>query len=84
VESSRVLQRLFPSPVTHMSDECKHCGWNFPEPGLAEAVFGSQECLNCGQTRSIDKDDRIEAIHSYEQKLHICEQKIARLTGQSN
>lgn len=84
MESSRARPKLDPNPEASMSEECEHCGWEFPEPGLAEAVFGSQECMNCGLTRSIDKDDRLEAIHSYEQKLHICEQKIARLTGQSS
>ena len=59
------------------NEECKHCSWEFAEPGLAEAVLGSQECINCGRDRPMDIAERLETIQNYEQRLHVCERNLS-------
>ena len=63
-------------------EECEHCGWTFAEPGLAEAVLGAQECTNCGRDRNLSDSERRETLESFDQRLHIAEREIARLSNQ--
>ncbi len=61
-------------------EECEHCGWGFPEPGLAEAVFGVQECTNCDAERILSESERRETLENFDQRLHVAEREIARLS----
>lgn len=65
-------------------EECEHCRWNFSEPGLSEAVFGTQECTNCGRDRNLGDSERREVLENFDQRLHIAEREIARISNQPN
>lgn len=65
-------------------EECASCGWNFAEPGLAEAIFGTQECTNCGTERHLTANERRETLEDFDQRLHVAEREISRLSGESS
>lgn len=50
---------------------CPNCGWDIPEPGLAEAVIGTIKCSECDHSMAIDQDARREVLQSYDQRLHL-------------
>lgn len=64
-------------------EQCEHCQWWFPEPGLAEAFRGAQECINCGLDRKLNEDERRETFENFEQRLHIAERDIERIRGEA-
>lgn len=61
---------------------CTHCGWDLAQPGLSEAFLGTQECLNCGQGRPLEMTERVETMHAFDQRLHLCERELAALKAE--
>lgn len=59
-----------------MKDDCEKCGWNLPQPSLADAVMGFRECSNCEHREDVPEQDRLEACYDIEQKIHVLEQGV--------
>lgn len=57
-------------------DECKECGWNIDEPGLACAIIGETRCTNCDHGRPLTLDERIEVGENFDQRIHVLEQAV--------
>lgn len=59
-----------------MDAECKKCGWNLPQPTLADAISGFRECTNCEDREVVPEQERLEAAWGIEQRLHLLENAV--------
>ena len=56
-----------------MESLCARCGWNLPQPSLADAVIGYRECPECELREAVPEQDRREALWSVEQQICVLE-----------
>lgn len=56
-----------------VESECAKCGWNLPQPSLADAVLGFRECSECEHREAVPEAERREALWAVEQQIRVLE-----------